>query len=77
VTIRKGLVKRLHVNQQVIRSNRKSGKDLPAVTVQVSSGPIRCKRAVIHGPSVLMQATKPLSCGARVWIETRAEVTTL
>jgi hypothetical protein len=74
-TIRKGLVKRIHVNQQLIARARKSGEDLAALTVQTSRGPVPGRRVRINGPSELVQSlTKPLACGARVWIYTRAEV---
>lgn len=73
--IRKGLIKRIHVDQQVIRRCRTNGTDEPALTVQTSAGPIKARRVRILGPSELVQRLDhPLSCGARVWIETRAEV---
>lgn len=73
-SIRRNLIKRIHVNQAEIRKNRKDGGDRPTLTIQTSSGPIRSRRVVIKGRSELVQSQKPLSCGARVWIETRAEV---
>lgn len=74
-TLRKGLIKRIHVNQQKIRTARNTGCDLASLTVQTSKGPYAARRVVINGPSTLVQSLdKPLSCGARVWIETRAEV---
>jgi hypothetical protein len=62
-------VKRVHVDQALVR------KGEPAITVQTSSGPLKGAEAVIHGPSrVVHSPDKPLSCGARVWIETEAMV---
>ncbi len=73
--LRRGTVKRLHVDQAVIRQCRKDGTNEPAITIQTSKGPIKCSRATIFGTSSLVQSlTKPLACGARVWIETRARV---
>jgi hypothetical protein len=65
----KGRVKRLHVDQQRLRRGE------PAVTVQTSKGPVKCAEAHIQGPSALVhRADKPLSCGAKVWMETTAVV---
>lgn len=73
-TLKQGTIKRLHVNRHVVAANRKQGRDDPALTIQTSSGPIRTKLADIMGPSQLIQAKKPLPCGAKVWIYTKAEV---
>ncbi len=73
-TIREGLVKRIHVDQRRIRENRKTGKNLPVFTIQTSKGPIKAHEVNIVGSSKLMHGRKPLSCGARVWIFTRAAV---
>jgi hypothetical protein len=36
-----------------------------------------CHEVYIHGPSkVVYSPHQPLSCGAHVWVETEAEVTT-
>lgn len=73
--IRKGLLKRIHVNQQLIQKARKEGLDIATLTVQTSKGPIAARKVAINGPSVLVQSVfEPLSCGARVWIETSSEV---
>lgn len=73
--IRKGLIKRIHVNKHVIASNLKLGKTEPAITVQTSDGPHRAHVVDIRGPSRMVYSPdKPLSCGARLWVETRAEV---
>jgi hypothetical protein len=74
-TLSSGTIKRLHVNQQVIRRNVKHGEDAPTLTIQTSLGPLRARRVSIRGPSTLIQSIdKPLSCGARVWVETHAEL---
>lgn len=75
-TIRSGLIKRLHVDQHRVRQNTKDGGNRPVVTVQALGGPYKGHRAHIDGPSELVYAAdSPLSCGARVWVETDAEVT--
>src|SRR5210317_376856 len=66
---------RIHVNQHNIRANSK-GADLPVLTVKTYKENIKCNRVTVHGPStVVYSPDKPLSCGAKVWIETEAEVT--
>ncbi len=69
------MIKRIHVNQHHIRANSK-GADLPVLTIKTSKGNVKCNRVEIHGPStVVYSPDKPLSCGAKVWIETNAEIT--
>ena len=66
---------RIHVNQHHIRANAK-GADLPVLTVKTYKENRKCNRVSIQGPStVIYSPDKPLSCGAKVWIETEAEVT--
>lgn len=65
-----GPVKRLHVNQHAVRAG-----DDTCVTIQTTQGPFRCRHAFIHGNSELRaDFLNPLGCGARVWVETHAEV---
>jgi hypothetical protein len=67
---------RIHVNQHHIKANAR-GADLPVLTVKTSKSNTKCNRVTIHGPStVVYSPDKPLSCGAKVWIETHAEVET-
>lgn len=73
--IKAGTIKRLHVDKHVIASNRKNSEDKPPLTLQLSTGAIKCRRVRISGPSeFIYRPEKPLSCGARAWIETKAEV---
>ena len=68
--------KRIHINQHVIRANKKNGTHDPVITVKTSQQNIYAERVEIDGPSsVVYSPDKPLSCGARVWIETDALVT--
>lgn len=74
--LRKGLIKRLHVNQPRLRANLKHQTDLPILTIQCRGGPFYADEIEIDGPSKLVyRPDKPLSCGARCWIETKAAIT--
>ena len=65
---------RIHVNQHNIRANAK-GADLPVLTVKSYKENIKCNEVIVHGDSkIIYSPDKPLSCGAKVWIETEAEV---
>jgi hypothetical protein len=65
----------VHVNQHVIKSNRKDGVLDPVLTVKTYKSNNYAHEVVIHGPSkVVYSPEKPLSCGAHVWMETEAEV---
>ena len=68
----------VHVNQAHIRSNiRKEQEDRePVLTVKTYKSNVYANSVTIAGPSkVIYSPDKPLSCGARVWIETEGEVT--
>jgi len=68
---------KIHVNQHIIRSNKKHGKKEPVLTVKTYKSNTYANAVEIKGPSkVVYSPDKPLSCGARVWIETESEVVT-
>ena len=68
---------KIHVNQHIIRSNKKHGKKEPVLTVKTYKSNTYAHEVEINGPSkVIYSPDKPLSCGARVWIETESEVVT-
>ena len=70
-----GIIKRIHVNQHVIKRNQKTGEKKPVLTVKTSKSNDYGHEVKINGDSkVIYSPDKPLSCGARVWIETYAEV---
>lgn len=72
------MLKRIHVNQHIIRRNKKNGESEPPLTVKTYKDNTQCHEVEIDGPAkVVYSPDKPLSCGARVWIETEAEVTTI
>jgi len=67
--------KRIHVNQHIIRANAKKGERNPPLTVKTSKANYKCTSVEVQGPStVVYSPDKPLSCGAKVWIETNSPV---
>jgi hypothetical protein len=65
----------IHVNQHVIKSNRKNGVNDPVLTIKTYKSNTYAHEVEILGQSkVVYSPDKPLSCGARVWIETQSEV---
>jgi hypothetical protein len=75
-----GKLKRIHINQHVIRANSKSGPMhagwKPPVTVKTSDANHKGWSVDIHGvSSVVYRPNKPLNCGAKVWVETTAAIT--
>ena len=68
-------LKRIHINQHKIRSNKKHGLNEPVITVKTSASNTYAHSVDIKGPSkIVYSPDKPLSCGAKVWVETRSEV---
>lgn len=68
-------MKRIHINQHVIRRNMKKNDGVyePSVTVKEGKTNTYCYGVEILGPSrVVYSPDKPLSCGAKVWIETES-----
>lgn len=75
----KGYIKKLHVDQRIIKHNTKTGEELPPLTIQTSSGPLKASTIGIYVDNVCVAEIKyrpqqPLSCGARLWVETEEEV---
>jgi len=65
----------IHVNQHAIRRNLKTGETKPCLTVKCGRTNTYAHTVEITGPCrVVYSPDKPLSCGARVWIETDGEV---
>jgi len=70
----------IHVNQHKIRSNAKTGAQEPVLTVKTYKSNDYAYEAIIKDTQgnevarVVYSPDKPLSCGARVWIETQNEV---
>ena len=65
----------VHVNQHVIKSNRKYNTEEPVLTVKTYKSNTYASEVIIRGDSkVVYSPNKPLSCGAHVWIETQSGV---
>lgn len=65
----------IHVNQHVVKANAKTGATDPVLTVKTYKSNDYAHSVTINGPSkVVYRPENPLSCGARVWIETDSPV---
>ena len=73
-------VTKIHVNQHNVRSNKQHGTKLPVITIKQGKTNTYCNEVEIMGPSRIVYGgdgvdAKPLlSCGARVVIETTADI---
>jgi hypothetical protein len=70
----------VHVNQLRIRSNigKPASEQEPVLTVKTYKSNTYAHEVEIVGTSrIVYSPDKPLSCGARVWIETENEVRVL
>jgi hypothetical protein len=65
----------IHINQHHIRANSKDGGHRPVITVKTYKSNTYCNEVEFKSGRVVYSPDKPLSCGARVWIETHEEVT--
>ncbi|HIG59146.1 MAG TPA: hypothetical protein EYQ21_07130 [Flavobacteriales bacterium] len=67
--------KKIHINQHIIKRNKKTGEREPVITVKTYKSNDYASAVDILGTSrVIYSPDKPLPCGATVWIETDAEV---
>ena len=65
----------IHVNQHIVRKNGKTGSRDPVLTVKQGRKNTYATAAEVLGPCrVVYSPDCPLSCGAKVWIETDSEV---
>lgn len=69
----------IHVNQHKIRLNTKNNTDEPVLTVKTYKENNYAHEAIIKKDGeeiarVIYSTHKPLSCGARVWIELDTEL---
>ena len=65
----------VHVNQHIIRRNSKTGERKPVITVKTYRSNKYANEVLITGDcKVIYSPDKPLSCGAKVWVETESEV---
>lgn len=69
-----------HVDQHIIRRNHKTGERAAPLSVRTYKSHAKANRVEILDKEgnvvacVRYEPEKPLSCGARVWIETQHEV---
>lgn len=74
-TLPAGCIKRIHVNQNLLR-RAVAGEDVCPYTVQYKGKSHPCKSAVAHeGVEFVNSISKPLSCGARLYGQTTGPVT--
>ncbi len=69
----------IHINQHNIKHNRKvtACERKPVITCKTYKTNDYAHEVEIDGPSkVVYSPDKPLPCGAKVWIETTAPITT-
>jgi hypothetical protein len=70
----------IHVNQHKVKSNAKNNKNEPVLTCKTYKNNTYGHEAEIIDDNgniiakVIYSPDKPLSCGAKVWIETEKEV---
>jgi len=71
----------IHVNQHNVRANSK-GDSKPVITCKTYKSNSYANEAIIYGQDglpaakIIYSQDKPLSCGAKVWIETYGKVET-
>lgn len=70
----------IHVNQHVIKANAKKSECNPVLTCKTYKSNNYAHEAIIYGEDgieaarIIYSPDKPLSCGAKVWIETNNKV---
>jgi len=75
IQLNKGYIKRIHVNQHIIKSNRKNGSNNPVLTIKTTSDNIKANHIMIGDNVRLCYAPEsPLACGATIWIETTEKI---
>jgi hypothetical protein len=64
----------IHVNRQHIAMNAKDGGDRPVYTIKTGRKTRYGREVLILGPSKLVYDGRQLSCGARAWLESDADI---
>jgi len=68
-------MKIIHINRNIIQTNAKRGTEEPVVRVEENGKVQYCMEVDIKGPSrMIYRPDKPRPCGAKLWIETDADV---
>lgn len=70
----------IHVNQHIIKQNNKNNVNNPVITCKTYKSNNYAHEAIIYDDNgkevakVVYSPNKPLSCGAKIWIETKNKV---
>ena len=70
----------IHVNQHKIKSNTKNSSNDPVLTIKTYKSNTYAHEAILKAKDgsilgkVIYSQDKPLSCGARVWIEIDTDI---
>ena len=65
----------IHVNQHVIRNNKKNNLRNPVISVKTYKDINYATEVEVKGPcKIIYRPDKPLSCGAVCWIETTEDI---
>ena len=70
----------LHINQHIIKSNSKNNENNPVITCKTYKSNEYAHQAIIYDKDnnevcrIVYSKDKPLSCGAKVWLETNNRV---
>ena len=68
-------MKIIHINRNILQQNAKHNRQEPVCRVEENGKVIYCMEVVINGPSRMVYSPeKPRKCGAKLWIETDADV---
>tara|TARA_R100000908_G_C3723487_1_gene125390 strand:+ start:45 stop:281 length:237 start_codon:yes stop_codon:yes gene_type:complete len=72
--------KKIHVNQHIIKRNAKTGEREPVITCKTYKENKYGHQVIIKDAAgnevarVIYSPDKPLSCGAKVWVQTECDV---
>jgi hypothetical protein len=75
-----GRIKRIHINQHKIRSNKKNDEFEPVVTCKTTKSNDYGHEVAIYDKQgnevarVIYRPHKPLPCGAKCWVESKSDV---
>ena len=65
----------IHVNQHVIKRNRKTGERAEPLTCKTYKDNTKAHEIMVDGPCrIVYRPDNPLPCGAHVWIETSSDI---
>lgn len=69
------MLKVIHINRSIIQKNARHGRQEPVCRVQIGDVVTYCMEVNIKGESrMIYRPEAPRPCGAKLWIETTAEV---